>query len=185
MEPDSDEILRSRARALARGRGIASTAGPVLDLLEFRLADERYAVEARHVGEVHPLRDLTRVPCTPRFVAGIANVRGRIIPVLDLKKFFDLPERGITDLHRIIIVRGHDLELGLLADTVVGVRAVDPAALQATLPTLVDIRADYLKGITGERLVVLDMERILADPRIVVHEEVEGGNGEHQWRSTQ
>ena len=83
----------------------------MLELLEFRLASERYAVESRLVQEVHPLRDLTPLPCTPPFVLGIVNVRGRILPVLDLKKFFDLPERGLTDLHRIILVRGNDLEL--------------------------------------------------------------------------
>jgi len=100
-------------------------------------------------------------------------VRGRILPVLDLKKFFDLPEKGLTDLHRIILVRGNDLELGLLADAITGVRSVFPESLQPSLPTLTGIRGDYLKGVTAERLVVLDLARILADPKIVVHEEVE------------
>ena len=148
-------------------------ADTMLELLEFRLAKERYAVETRHVQEVHPLRELTPLPGTPAFLLGIVNVRSRILPVLDLKKFFDLPEQGLTDLHRIILVRGNDLELGLLADVVVGVRSVPAASLQPSLPTLTGIRADYLKGVTDERLVVLDLERILADPKIVVHEEVD------------
>ena len=95
---------------------------------------------------MHPLRDLTPLPCTPPFVLGIVNVRGRILPVLDLKKFFDLPEQGLTDLHRIILVSGNDLELGLLADVIVGVRSVPADSLQPSLPTLTGIRADYLKG---------------------------------------
>jgi purine-binding chemotaxis protein CheW len=94
--------------------------------------------------------------------------------VLDLRKFFDLPEKGITDLHRIVFVGGNGLELGLLADSIVGVRSIPASDLQATLPTLDGIRGDYLKGVTAERLVVLDMARILADPKIIVHEEVEG-----------
>jgi purine-binding chemotaxis protein CheW len=94
--------------------------------------------------------------------------------VLDLKKFFDLPERGLTDLHRIILVRGHDLELGLLADVIVGVRSVPIASLQPSLPTLTGIRADYLKGVDEERLVVLDLDRLLADPKLIVHEDVDG-----------
>jgi purine-binding chemotaxis protein CheW len=105
---------------------------------------------------------------------GIVNVRGRILPVLDLKKFFDLPERGLTDLHRVILVRGNGLELGLLADVIVGVRSVAADDLQPSLPTLSGIRADYLKGVSVERLVVLDLDRILSDPKIIVHEEVEG-----------
>ena len=170
---EADRILRTRARALARTPPQASAAGAMLQLLEFRLASERYAVESGLVQDVHPLRDLTPLPCTPPFVLGIVNVRGRILPVLDLKKFFDLPERGLTDLHRIILVRGNDLELGLLADVIVGVRSVEADSLQPSLPTLTGIRADFLKGVSDERLVVLDLDRILRDPKIVVHEEVE------------
>ncbi len=145
----------------------------MLKLLEFRLAQECYALETRWVREVSNFKDLTPLPCCPSFVVGIVNMRGRILPVLDLKKFFDLPEHGITDLHRIILVGGNDLELGLLADTIVGVRSVPASDLQASLPTLCGIRGDYLKGVTAERLVVLDMARILTDPKIIVHEEVE------------
>jgi purine-binding chemotaxis protein CheW len=93
--------------------------------------------------------------------------------VIDIKKFFDLSDRGLTDLHRVILVRGNDLELGLLADVIVGVRSIPVDSLQVSLPTLTGIRADYLKGVTAERLVVLDLERILTDPKIIVNEEVE------------
>src|SRR5436309_7366840 len=173
-EPNNaKQILRARAQALARTRGPALIAGGSLELLEFRLAQERYALENRWVQEVCPLKVLTPLPCTPPFVLGIVNVRGRILPVLDLKKFFDLPEQGLTDLHRLILVRGNDLELGLLADVIVGVRSIPVDSLQPSLPTLTGIRSDYLKGVTAERLVVLDLARILADPKIIVHEEVE------------
>jgi len=170
---EAERILRARAQALARAPRPAPVAGTMLELLEFRLASERYALESRHVEEVHPLRDLTPLPCTPPFILGIVNVRGRILPVIDLKKFFDLPERGVTDLHRIILVRGQGLELGLLADVIVGVRSVAAESLQPSLPTLTGIRADYLKGVSEERLVVLDLDRLLSDPKIIVHEEVE------------
>jgi purine-binding chemotaxis protein CheW len=167
-----ERVLRARAQALARPPRPAPAADTILELLEFRLASERYALESRHVQEVHPLRDLTPLPGTPPFILGIVNVRGRILPVLDLKKFFDLPEHGITDLHRIILVRGHGLELGLLADVIVGVRSVEAASLQPSLPTLTGIRADYLKGVSEERLVVLDLDRLLSDPKIIVHDDV-------------
>jgi purine-binding chemotaxis protein CheW len=166
---DAQQILRERARALARKPESVSTE-TMLELLELRLADEHYAVETRYVQEVHPLHELTPLPGTPPFVLGIVNVRGRILPVLDLKKFFELPERGITDMHRIIRVRGEDMELGILADIVVGVRSVAPSRLQPSLPTLTGIRADYLQGVTDERLVVLDLARILADPKIIVND---------------
>ena len=170
---DAKQILRARAHALARTPPLSPRADTLLELLEFHLAQERYAVETRYVREVHPLKDLTPLPCTPRFVLGIVNVRGRILPVLDFKKFFGLPEKGLTDLHRVILVGANNLELGLLADVVVGVRSIPVDSLQPSLATLTGVRSDYLKGVTAERLVVLDLARILADPKIIVHEEVE------------
>jgi purine-binding chemotaxis protein CheW len=170
---DAKRILRERAQALARVVSPAPTADTMLELLEFGLASERYAVECRYVEDVQPLRELTPLPCTPAFLAGIVNVRGRIVPVLDLKKFFELPERGLTDLHRTIIVRGDDFEIGLLADVILGIRSMPATSLQPSLPTLTGIRADYLKGVAEGRLVVLAVDRILRDPKIVIHEEVE------------
>jgi purine-binding chemotaxis protein CheW len=171
---EAQQILRERALALARPRSTATVAqSNRLELLEFRLASERYAVESRYVQEVHPLRDLTALPGTPPFVRGIVNVRGQILPVYDLKKLFDLPEPGLTDLHRVLHVRGNDMELGLLADTIASMHVIAADSLQASLPTLTGIRADYLKGITEDRIVVLDLDRILSDPKIVVHDEVD------------
>jgi purine-binding chemotaxis protein CheW len=172
-QPDNTaEILRARARALARTSDRPAETGEVLDIVEFHLARERYAVESRYVQEVCPLKDLTPLPCTPDFVRGIVNVRGRILPVFDLKRFFHLPELGVTDLHRIVLIRGHGLELGLLADGVTSVRTIRVDSLQPPLPTLTGIGREYLKGVTGERLIVLDLDRILTDSKIIVHDEV-------------
>lgn len=167
---EAARVLRERALALAR---VPDATAPLerLELLEFRLADERYAVETRHVSEVHPLRDLTPLPGTPAFFRGVVNLRGRIVAVFDLRKFFALPEQGITDLHRIIVVRGHGMELGLLADVVVSVREVDAASLTPAMPTLSRIAREYVKGVNAERVVVLELERLLADPRLVVNDE--------------
>ena len=171
--PADREILRARARELARTPAPEPASGALLEVLEFGLARERYAVETRCVAEVHPLKHLTPLPCTPAFVLGVVNLRGRILPVYDIRKLFDLPQQGLTDLHRIIVVHGGDLEIGLLAEAIEGVRSVPLESLQASLPTLTGIRADYLKGVTAEHLVVLDLDRILADPRIVVEQRVE------------
>jgi purine-binding chemotaxis protein CheW len=166
MTVDVARVLRERAAALARVPAPPADAD-ALELLEFRLASERYAIETRHVTEVHPLHDLTPLPGTPAFVRGIVNLRGRILPVYDLKKFFDLPEEGLTDLHRIVEVRGRDLALGLLADMVVNVLVVPRRVLQPPLPTLSEIAADYVMGVSEARVIVLDVERVLADPRLV------------------
>lgn len=164
-------ILRERARVLAHvPQQVSDT---LLEVLEFALGPEHYAVQTEHVGEVYPLKDLTPIPGTPLFVRGIVNLRGRIVPVLDLKRLFDLAEAPLTDSHSIIVVRGPDLEFALLADVIVGVRTLPLASLQVSLPTLSGVHEAYLKGVTAERLVVLDLPGIMADPRIVIHQEVE------------
>lgn len=170
---EARQILRARAQALARPPEISRTAEASLELLEFRLARERYALETRYVRGVHPLKNLTPLPSTPPFVLGIVNVRGRILPVFDIKKFFGLPESGLTDLHRIILVGGNDLELGLLADIGVSVLTMAVGSVKPPPPTLTGIGAQYLKGVTAERLVVLDIGRILADPGILVNQDAD------------
>ncbi len=167
------EILRSRARELgARPTEEAEAAG-CIEIVEFMLASERYGVESALVREVYPLKDLAAVPCTPAFVLGIINVRGQIVSVVDLKKFFDLTERGITESNRVIIVSEGDMEFGILADGIVGVRSVPVREVQSSVPTMTGIRAEYLKGITGDRTVILDAESILTDENIVVNETVD------------
>lgn len=173
--PSAQQMLKARARALARRIGPSQRAADALQVVEFRLANERYAVEQQFVREVYPLKDLTPLPCTPAFVLGIINVRGQILPVLDVKKFFDLPNAGITDLHMVIIVHAQNVELGILADAVAGVRSIPQEVIQPSLPTLTGIRAAYLKGITNEHVTILDVPSVLDDPKIVVNEEVETG----------
>lgn len=174
MKDDSAAAtLRARARALARPPVEAPTDGTTMRLLEFRLAQEHYAVETRHVREVILLSNLTQVPCTPPFVVGIVNVRGHILPVLDLMALLGLPTPLLIDLHYVVVVGGPDIEFGLLVDVIVGVRSVPSETVQSPPPALTGTHGNYLTGVAGERLAVLDVARILADPRIIVDEEVE------------
>lgn len=165
------EILRKRAHALAAVPGTAQAADQ-LEVVEFSLSGERYAVPAADVTEALPFSHWTPLPCTPAFVVGLVNVRGRILHVIDLRAFFELPARGIMDLHHILVVRSGRIELGLLADLITGLRRVPLHHLQPSLPTLTGIRADFLRGVTADRLAVLDVARLLSDPRQVVQEEV-------------
>lgn len=166
-------ILRERAKALARVPERQDMARQRIDVVEFRLADETYAIEAAFVVEVFPLVDLTPLPGTPPFVSGIVTVRGRILSVVDIKRLFDLPEKGLTDLHQVIIVRKGDMELGILADEVTGMRSIFQDEIGPPLPTLAGIRAEYLRGVTKEALIVLDAGKMLSDPRIIVREKDE------------
>ena len=168
---DERRVLKSRALALAHAPGSGVADGETLDAVEFELGGERYAIPLAQVREVGPLHDLTPVPGTPGFVLGIINLRGEIRTVIDLKKFFDLPDAGLTQLNQLLLVEHDDLQLGILADTIRGVRRIPLADLQPSLPTLTDIRAAYLRGVTADRLVVLDAVKLLSDTRLLVQEE--------------
>ena len=173
-EPAPDEkkaILRRRAKLLAR-QPLQEKTGDVLDVLEFLLTYETYAIEMRWVAETYPLKDLTPLPCTPPFVAGIINVRGRILSVIDIRKFFDLPEKGLTDLNKVIIVHDGEMEFGILADEILGTRTIPLSEVQPPLPTLTGIRKEYLMGVTRERTAILDGARLLSDKNLIVHDEL-------------
>ncbi len=161
------QTLRERARLLSRENAGAPAEKP-LEVLEFTLAYESYGIELGCVREVWPLKDYAEVPGTPRFIFGIVNVRGRIVSVVDLKHFFDLPAKGLTDFNKIIIIGNEHMEFGLLADAVANVRQVRPDEIGASLPTLTGVRLDYLKGVTDDRLIVLDGGKLLSDPKISI-----------------
>jgi|SRR3990172_969741 len=169
---ERDRILKERAKitALESNEGLKKEES--IEVLEFMLAYERYGVELKYVREVYPLTELTPIPGIPSFVLGIINVRGEILSVIDIKKFFDLPEKGLTDLNKAIILHSAEIEFGILADSIVGVRSILLNELQPSLPTLTGIREEYLKGVTKEREVILDAERLLIDKSIIVNENV-------------
>jgi len=169
---EKPRVLRERARKLARRAEEVGYEKEALNLIEFMLAHERYAVEVLYVREVHTLKDLTPVPCTPSFVLGIINVRGQVMSVTDLRELFDLPKKEITDLFRVLIVKNSEMELGILADEVLGERKVPVEQIQSGLAAVGKIRAEYVKGVTKERLIVLDAGKLLSDPNLVVHQEV-------------
>ncbi|OFZ98946.1 MAG: chemotaxis protein [Betaproteobacteria bacterium RIFCSPLOWO2_02_FULL_62_17] len=170
----SKRILHERALALATEPGRTQSLDQSIEAVEFLLAHERYAVESSYVREVYPLENLTPLPCTPAFVLGIVNLRGEIVSVIDLRKFFDLPQTGLPDLNKVIVLESGDMVFGILADAILGARRIALAEIQPSLPTLTGIREKYLKGITPERTVVLDAGRLLADREIVVQEKADG-----------
>jgi purine-binding chemotaxis protein CheW len=172
VTPSIDEknsTLKKRATILAREARNNEADEQYLEIVEFLLAQEKYGIETRYIREVYPLKELTPLPSTPPFVLGVVNARGRIVPVVDIKTMFGLPDRGLTDLNKLIIVRANGMELGLLADTIVGVQRVPLKDIQPSLPTLSGIRAEYLKGVTKDRQVIIDPEKVLLDEELLVH----------------
>jgi purine-binding chemotaxis protein CheW len=167
---ESRAILRRRAQALAQEHGQSGPAAARLEIVEFSLAAETYGFEAAFVREVYPLKEFTPLPGVPAFVLGIINVRGQILSIVNLKTFFDLPDKGLGQLNKLIILHNEQMELGILADDILGARSIELGALQPAPATVSGIGAQYVRGVTSERVIILDADKLLSDDQIIVHQ---------------
>lgn len=173
-EEDKSKIMRERAKKLSARSKTEEAGEGKLEIVEFVLSGEIYGIESVHIREAYPLKNFTPIPCTPAFVLGVINVRGEVLSIVDIGRFFDLPRKGITDLNKVIVLGSGDMEFGILADEVLGVSLIPLKDIQESLPTLTGIRAEYLKGVTNDRVTVLDAGKILLDKNLIVHQEVSG-----------
>lgn len=169
---DQRKVLIARAQALASNATTDETSDAGVELVEFHLAYERHAIESQYVREVYPLEHLTPVPCTPAHVLGVVNLRGEIVSVIDIRVFFDLPRQGLPDLNKLIVLASEHMSFGILVDAVAGTHKIRAADIQPALPAMTGIRESYLKGLTADRMAILDGAKLLSDSRLVVNEQV-------------
>ncbi|MDP2337063.1 MAG: chemotaxis protein CheW [Bacteroidota bacterium] len=166
-------LLKARAQALAVEKKDETAQKESVEIVVFSLASETYGIGSTFIREVYPLKDFTILPGTPAFVLGIVNVRGQIISVIDLKKFFNLPEKGLGELNKVIIIRNERMEFGILADIIHGTRSISIEEIQTPPVSTGGIGAGYLKGVTNDHIIILDAERILEDEHIIINQESE------------
>lgn len=143
-------------------------------IIVFSLGHEEYGVEVEKVKTIERMQKLTRVPKTPVFIKGVINLRGVVIPVIDLRSRFSLPEKEYTDNTRMIIVTQGDIEVGLIVDSANDVTDIDADAVENPPEIVGGIRAKYLDGIAkiGDRLLVLlNLEQVLNKQELVQLEE--------------
>jgi purine-binding chemotaxis protein CheW len=161
-------LLEARAERLARPLGEEAPAGERLDVAVFALARERYAIETRLVREIVRFAEYTPVPGAADFLVGVTNLRGEILPVIDLRRFFALPDRGLTDQSRVLVL-GHDRkDVGVLADEAQEVASLAVADVLEPTAAAPSIGREYIRGVTREALIVLDGDRLLRDPRLFI-----------------
>jgi len=134
-------------------------------LVVFQLAGEYYAVDIHQVREIIRVPDITRVPRTPDFVEGVINLRGSVIPIIDLRKRFGMEASEGGDEQRIVVVELDDKTLGVIVDAVTEVLRIDGAAIEPPSPYIVSVDTQYMTGIArvDERLIImLDVGRVLS-----------------------
>ncbi len=139
--------------------------------LTFRLGDEEYGVEILKVQEIKGYSAITPIPNTPAYVKGVMNLRGTIVPVVDLRSKFGMSEADYTPFTVIIVVTVHTKVMGLVVDAVSDVLNIPKEDVQPTPDFGASVDARYLEGMAraGDKLVILlDIDRVLGSGDIAV-----------------
>ena len=128
-----------------------------IQLVVFKLDKEEYGVSILQVQEIKRMTDITRVPHTPDYLKGVINLRGSILPVIDLKKRLSLHAGDYTDDTRIIIVKVEEISVGIIVDAVSEVMTLDDGSIEPPQTVVGGVSAAYIEGVgkLGDRLIIL------------------------------
>ncbi len=132
--------------------------------LSFRLAEQEYALQILKVREIIGMQDITSVPRTPAYVRGVINLRGKVIPVIDLRLKLGLPETEYTESAAIIITQTEDGEVGILVDAVSEVLEVSAIDIEDTPSFGNEVDTSFILGLAktqGRVTILLDLTRII------------------------
>jgi len=130
----------------------------------FKLMDDLYAVDIMRINEIIRPQKLTVLPKAPSFIEGVINLRGTVIPVVDLRKRFDMPSRSSTASTRLLILRISGQSVGLVVDDVTEVITVPVKDIKSPPAVSDGMAVDYLLGVclSGDVLVMmLDIDKLL------------------------
>jgi purine-binding chemotaxis protein CheW len=136
-----------------------------MQLVVFDLATEYYGVDIGDVREIIRMQTVTRVPGAPPFVEGIINLRGQVIPVVDLRKRLELDVSEQTADSRIVWVTINNQDVGVIVDAVTEVLRIPVSSIEPPSSMVSSVESDYLRGIAKleDRLIILlDMGKVLA-----------------------
>jgi purine-binding chemotaxis protein CheW len=163
-------VLEERAKLLARPQLKAAgmqrrVADGALELLQFSLGQERYAIETRFVHQLLVPGELTRVPGAPTQLRGVTNLRGNILPVFDLRELLAQSHAPNLDSARWLVLGEREPQLCVLADAVEEIVELEPAALLAN-----ERASEFVRGITRDARSVLDAARLLAHRDLFIGE---------------
>lgn len=164
---DQTDHLLSGVASPASHAGIDHEAGMGEDLCQFvvcLIGSEEFAVDVLSVQEIDRMAEITRVPKAPPHVEGVINLRGRIIPVLNLRRRFGLPDIERTGRSRIVVVSVRQRVVGLAVDSVEEVLRIPRSAIEPPPAVGTAAGAEYTQGVAcvhDRLLIVLDLPRLL------------------------
>ena len=147
----------------ARESSLSESTG-TMQLVSFRLADEEYGVEITKVREIILMGEITQVPQTPAYVKGLINLRSAVIPVIDLRIRFGMPEGELAPESRIMVIKVGSKTIGIVVDAVNEVLRVSTDQIAPPPPAVASLDAEYLTGLVRleeQLLILLDIEKLL------------------------
>jgi purine-binding chemotaxis protein CheW len=152
--------------------------------LTFLMANEKYGLEILKVREIMGMMDVTTVPTTPAFVRGVINLRGKVIPVVDLRLKFGLEAKEDTQRTCIIVVHlahtGQEMTMGIIVDEVSDVLDIDQNQIEPPPSFGANIRTDFILGmgkVDQKVMTLLDIDRVLSEQDIALVESSSGKKG--------
>ena len=134
-----------------------------IQLVIFKLGREEYGVSILQVQEIKRITEITRVPHTPDYIKGVINLRGSVLPVIDLKNRLNLPQQGSTEDMRIIIVKVKDISVGMIVDAVSEVMTINEKDIDSPDVVAGSVSANYLSGVgklENRLLILLNLDEI-------------------------
>jgi len=138
----------------------------ILQLVTFRLGDEEFGVDIHALQEIIRMMTITRVPKAPSFVEGVVNLRGQVIPIIDLRKRIGMPSAVYDKTTRIIVVQLDRKTVGFVVDAVGEVRRIPARVVEPPPPIVAGIESEYIEGVgklEDRLLILLDLHRLLSD----------------------
>ncbi len=142
---------------------VSSEIDEIVQLVTFKLGNEEFALDILKVQEINRIVEITKVPKAPDFVEGVINLRGRVIPIVDIRKKFHLSVKEATKDARVIVVNIMNKTIGLIVDSVSEVLRIKSSTIQPPPPLIAGLDSDYIKGVgkLDERLIILlDIDKI-------------------------
>lgn len=173
LQPEETaRILTDRALALAKPLEDGMPLTEMIELLVVSLGGERFGIETVYALEAISLPELIPVPCTPAFVLGVVNYRGRILAVLDLRRILGLSGEGVTEGSKVVSVEAEGMTFGIMVDTVEGTMSVPTHKVAPPPEVLTGLRLALTRGMTEELITILDLDALAQAPAILVNEQV-------------
>ncbi len=149
--------------------------------LTFQLKDEEYGLEILKVREIMGILNITPVPQTPGYVKGVINLRGKVIPVVDLRLKFGIQEGEYDQRTCIIVVDVNGVMMGIVVDTVSEVMDIDTADIEEAPSFGARLNTDYILGmgkVEGKVKILLDINKVLTSEELVFMEGLQGEQGQ-------